>query len=350
MKLADTIAAGDVYFIAEMSANHGGDLERALAIVDAAADAGASCLKVQTYTADTLTLDCDNEYFRITGGLWDGMTLHDLYADASFPWEWHEPVMRRCEERDIDFLSTPFDETAVDFLEDLGVGAYKIASFELVHIPLIRRAAATGKTMIISTGMGSIDEISDAVCACRTVGNDDIVLLRCCSEYPADPADMNLASILDMAERFGCEVGFSDHSMGHAADVVAAVLGASVIEKHFCLDRATKTADSAFSMTPGEYADMVSAVRSARRSMGEPLYGPTVHEEGSLVFRRSVFACSDIRAGEPFTTDNIRIVRPAHGASPKHYDDLLGTLADRDYAFGEPVFFPSDGAALGGER
>lgn len=336
-RLKERLAAGEPYFIAEMSANHGGSLERALAIVDAAAESGADCLKVQTYTADTLTLDCENEWFTIKGGLWDGRTLHDLYSEGSFPWAWHETVRDRCAGLGMDFLSTPFDETAVDFLCGLGVDAIKIASFELTDTPLIGYAASKGRTMILSTGMGTAEEIADAVAACREAGNDDIVLLRCCSEYPATFADMDLASIPDMASRFGCPVGFSDHSMGHVADVAAAALGARVIEKHFCLTRDDPTPDSAFSMEPSEFRAMVGAVRDAVAAVGSPRYGAVGAQRESTVFRRSVFASADIAAGEPFSEGNVRIVRPGYGLAPKRYHELLGRPAKRAYAFGEPI-------------
>ena len=336
-KMRDRLALGRPYIIAEMSANHGNDLDVALRIVDAAADAGADCLKVQTYTADSLTLDCDKEWFKIRGGLWDGRRLYELYSEASLPYEWHIPIRDRCLERGMDFLSTPFDADAVDFLLDLGVDAFKIASFELVDIPLLEYAASKGKTMIVSTGMASVEDIQDAVDTIRRAGNDDIVLLRCCSEYPADPADMNLASIPDMAARFGCHVGFSDHSMGHTADVVAATLGARVIEKHFCLGREIETADSEFSMTPSEYRAMVGAVNAAVDAVGAPCYEPSPMEATSLVFRRSVFSCADIAVGEPFTVDNIRVVRPGYGAKPKYYKDMLGKPSDRSYGFGDPI-------------
>jgi len=335
--LKDKLVAGKPYFIAEMSANHGNDLEVALAIVEAAAKSGADCLKVQTYTADSLTLDCDNEWFQIKGGLWDGRKLYELYSEASLPYEWHAPIRERCMKLGMDFLSTPFDANAVDFLLDLGVDALKIASFELVDIPLLEYAASKGKTMIVSTGMASLEDIQDAVDAIRRMGNDDIVLLRCCSEYPANPADMNLASIPDMKERFGCHVGFSDHSMGHTADVVAAALGARVIEKHFCLNREIKTADSEFSMTPSEYGAMVEAVNAAVEAVGLPCYEPSDKEAASLVFRRSVFACADIAIGEEFTTDNVRVVRPGYGAKPKYYNDIIGSRSDRVYRFGDPI-------------
>lgn len=327
------------YFIAEMSANHGNDLNNALRIVEAAAAAGANCLKVQTYTADTLTLDCDSDIFRIKGGLWDGKLLHELYSDASFPWEWHEAVFARCKELGIDFLSTPFDETAVDFLDDLGVEAFKIASFELVDLPLIDYAASKQKLMILSTGMATLEEIEQAVDTVRRTGNDKICLLHCCSEYPADPASMDLATIPDLARRFGCPVGFSDHSMGHLADTVAASLGAHIIEKHFCLDREKKTADSEFSMTPDDYAKMVRAVKAAAAAIGSPRYHASEKEQENLVFRRSIFAVKSIRKGEMFTKSNIRIIRPGYGAKPKYYAALLGRTAEKDYEFGEPVVY-----------
>ena len=338
-RMSDKLAAGEVYFIAEMSANHGNDLDVALKIAEEAAKSGADCLKVQTYTADTLTLDCDNEHFTIKGGLWDGRRLYELYAEASFPWKWHEPVKARCEELGIDFLSTPFDASAVDFLCDLEVEAFKIASFELVDIPLLKYAASKGKPMIISTGMASLEEIEEAVRAVRNTGNDSIVLLRCCSEYPADPADMNLASIPDMKERFGCHIGFSDHSMGYAADIIAAALGARVIEKHFCLNRDIETADSAFSMTPSEFRAMVDAVNAAVAAVGQPCYEPSPKEMASMAFRRSVFACADITVGEHFTQNNIRVVRPGYGAKPKFYEDIVGSVSDRAYAFGDPIIW-----------
>lgn len=336
-RLKERLASGEPYFIAEMSANHGGSLERALGIVDAAAESGADCLKVQTYTADTLTLDCDNDWFRVRGGLWDGRTLHDLYSEGSFPWEWHAEVRDRCAGHGMDFLSTPFDETAVDFLCDLGVEAIKIASFELTDTPLIGYAASKGRTMVLSTGMGTVEEVGDALAACRSAGNGDVVLLRCTSEYPAEFADMALATIPDMAGRFGVPVGFSDHSMGHTADVAAAALGARVFEKHFCISRDVPTVDSAFSMEPAEFLEMTRAVRDAIAAVGEVSYGGSAGEDGSRAYRRSVFACADIVKGEEFTRGNVRIVRPGYGLAPKRYAELLGRPASRAYTFGEPI-------------
>ncbi|MEG2699055.1 MAG: pseudaminic acid synthase, partial [Ruthenibacterium sp.] len=254
---------GGVYVIAEMSANHAGKLENALEIVRQAKQAGADCLKIQTYTADTLTIDCDNEYFRIKGGLWDGYKLHDLYQDAYTPWEWQPEIKAECEKCGIDFLSTPFDQTATDFLEEMGSTMYKIASFELVDIPLIEYVAAKGKPMIISCGMGSIEEIQDAVEACRHVGNEQIILLKCCSEYPARFSDMRLANIPDMRLRFGVPIGLSDHSEGSIGAVVGVSLGACIVEKHVCLSHAIKNPDSAFSMEMQDFAKMVQDVHAA---------------------------------------------------------------------------------------
>lgn len=338
-RFSEKLRNDQVYFIAEMSANHGHDLDLALRTVDAAAEAGADCLKVQTYTADTMTLDSDKDCFLIKGGLWDGRRLYELYGEAAFPWEWHRAVKERCEVAGMDFLSTPFDKTAVDFLDELGVSAFKIASFECVDIPLIEYTAAKGKRMIISTGMASLEEIADAVEACHRSGNDDIVLLRCQSDYPADPTVMNLSSIQDMMDRFKVPIGFSDHSMGHIADVVAAVLGARVIEKHFCISRDIDSADAEFSMMPSEYKEMVEAVDTALLSLGEPDYGPSESEQGNLAFRRSVFACADIHQGERFTEGNTCIVRPAAGARPKDYRAILNSTADRDYVYGDPIIF-----------
>lgn len=336
MTLYEKLTSG-VYVIAEMSANHAGSLDNALEIVRAAKRAGADCLKIQTYTADTMTIDCDNEYFRIKGGLWDGYKLHDLYKEAGTPWEWHRAIQDECQKEGLDFLSTPFDNTAVDFLENLGVEFYKIASFELVDIPLIEYTASKGKPMVISCGMGTPEEIQDAVDACRRQGNDQIVLLKCCSEYPANYSDMNLATIPDMRERFGVSVGLSDHSMGAVGAVVGISLGACVVEKHFCLSRAIKNPDSAFSMEPQEFAAMVKDIRAAAQIRGRVSYERTVSEEASTVFRRSVFAVEDIAEGELFTKDNVRVIRPAHGLAPKHYGQLLQQSAKRNYCKGEPI-------------
>jgi len=335
MKLLERIQGGGIYTIAEMSANHAGKLENAYAIIKAAKQAGADCLKIQTYTADTLTLNCDNEYFQIHGGLWDGQTFYDLYQEACTPWDWQGAIKEACEKEGLDFLSTPFDFTAVDFLESLNVEAYKIASPELNDIPLIEYVASKGKPMLISTGMATQDEILAAVEACRAKGNEQVILLKCTSEYPAQFADMNLRLIPDMIRRFGVPVGLSDHSMGHLAPVTAVALGACVIEKHFCLDRAIKNPDSAFSMEPAEFARMVQAVNQAKSALGQPVYGLSKGESASI--RRSLFASRDIQAGEAFTRDNVRSVRPAYGLPPARYYDVLARKAACDIPFGTPL-------------
>lgn len=336
MNLKEKIKHG-VYFIAEMSANHAGNLETALKIVEAAKDSGADCLKLQTYTADTLTLNCNKDYFKVKGGLWDGMTLYELYKEASMPWDWQPIIKQKCEELGLDFLSTPFDNSAVDFLEDLGVEFYKIASYELTDIPLIEYVASHGKPIIMSCGMGTVDEITEALATCEKHNNKNVILLKCCSEYPANFEDMNLAVIPDMIERFGCPVGFSDHSMGYLADVVAVTLGACVIEKHFCLSRAIKNPDSEFSMEPAEFKAMVDAVNNAYRIKGKKTYERTNLEEHEAKRRRSIFAAKDIAAGERLSVDNMKIIRPGDGASPKFWSALLGKKAKHAIEFGEPI-------------
>jgi N-acetylneuraminate synthase/pseudaminic acid synthase len=326
-----------VYIIAEMSANHAGKLENALELVRMAKQVGADCLKIQTYTVDTLTIDCDNEYFRIKGGLWDGYKLYDLYKEAGTPWEWHEAIKQECEKEGVDFLSTPFDNTAVNFLEDLGVDYYKIASFELVDIPLIEYTASKGKPMIMSCGMGSEQEIQEALDACYRQNNRQVVLLKCCSEYPASYEDMNLLTIPDMAERFGVPVGLSDHSMGSIGAVVGVSLGARVVEKHFCLSRDIPNPDSAFSMEPQEFTDMVRDVRIAEKIRGKATYELTPKEQAQTHFRRSLFAVKDIAEGEIFTVKNVHSIRPSEGLPPKEYARVLGKKAKRKIAFGTPL-------------
>lgn len=336
-RLFDNIHKGKPYIIAEMSANHAGKLENALEIVRQASKAGADCVKIQTYTADTITIDCDNEYFQIHGGLWDGYKLYDLYTDAGTPWEWQEQIKMECEACGVDFLSTPFDNTAVDFLEQIGCEAYKIASFELVDIPLIKYTASKGKAMIISCGMGAEDEIQDAIDACHSVGNTQIVLLKCCSEYPAKWTDMHLANIPDMIRKFQIPVGLSDHSMGSLGAVVGVSLGACIIEKHICLSRKIKNPDSAFSMEIAEFADMVRDVHAACAIKGQVHYGPNPGEQDNLKFRRSLFAVKPIKAGEAFTKENIRSIRPSTGLPPKYYERVLTRRAAEDIAYGEPL-------------
>lgn len=336
MSIYEKLTTG-VYIIAEMSANHAGSLDNALEIVRAAKRSGADCLKIQTYTADTMTIDCDNEYFRIKGGLWDGYKLYDLYKEAGTPWEWHQTIKDECEKEGLDFLSTPFDRTATDFLEKLGVAFYKIASFELVDIPLIEYTAAKGKPMVISCGMGSPDEIQDAVGACRRQENNQIVLLKCCSEYPANYVHMNLATIPDMRERFGVPVGLSDHSMGSVGAVVGVSLGACVVEKHFCLSRKIKNPDSEFSMEPEGFAAMVKDIRAAAEIRGRISYELTESEKASTVFRRSIFAVKDIAEGEAFTAENVRVIRPSCGLQPKYMSKLLGQRSPRLIKKNSPI-------------
>lgn len=332
----DKINKGEVYVIAEMSANHGGKLETALQIVREAAKAGADCLKIQTYTADTLTIDCDNDYFQIHGGLWDGYKLYDLYQDAGTPYKWHKAIKDECEKCDMDFLSTPFDSTAVDFLDELGAEAFKIASFELVDIPLIEYAAAKGKPMIVSCGMGSPDEIQDAVDACKKMGNEQIVLLKCCSEYPANWEDMHLGNIPDMIKRYKVPVGLSDHSIGSLGAVVGVSLGACAVEKHVKLP-GIKSADSEFSMEMEDFAKMVQDVRNAKIIAKGPDYTLSPKEKGSTVFRRSLFAVEDIKIGEKITAVNVRSIRPGYGTKPKYLKDILGKTSTKDFRKGEPI-------------
>ncbi|MCL2819374.1 MAG: pseudaminic acid synthase [Oscillospiraceae bacterium] len=338
MPLVEKLKKG-VYIIAEMSANHAGDFENAIKIIHAAKEAGADCLKIQTYTADSLTIDCDNEYFQIKGGLWDGYNLYNLYKEAATPYSWQAEIKAECEKAGLDFLSTPFDENGADFLESLNVDVYKIASFELVHIPLIKHIARKGKPMMVSCGMGSIEEIDDAVDAMIGEGlsREKIVLLKCTSEYPANNKDMNLLTIPDMIKRFKCSAGLSDHTMGSVAPIAAVALGACVIEKHFCLSRAIKNPDSDFSMEPHEYAEMVKGIRAAEKMQGKVIYEPGETEKASLTFRRSIFSTKAIKKGEMFSSENIKVIRPGHGMKPKHYDNIIGKTAKNDIAYGEPL-------------
>ena len=325
------------YIIAEMSANHAGSLERAKEIIRKAKEAGADCIKIQTYTPDTITIDCDNEYFRIDEGTWKGDTLYSLYGKAYTPWEWQGELKEEADRTGIDFLSTPFDPTAVDFLEGIGISFYKIASFELTDIPLIKYTASKGKPLILSTGMATLSEIEEAVEAVRSTGNENFVLLKCSSAYPADPAGMHLSVIRDLADRFGVPAGLSDHSMGSFSAVCAVASGASVIEKHFCLGREIENPDASFSMTPEEFASMVKDVRKAEEALGTVAYGPSEQEKENLRFRRSLFAVRDIRKGEEFTKENIRSVRPSFGLPTKYTDEILGKKAAEDIPYGTPL-------------
>lgn len=327
------------FIIAEMSGNHNQSLERALEIVEAAAKAGAHALKIQTYTADTMTLDLDNPDFKIEDqeSLWKGNTLYQLYQQAYTPWEWHKPIFARARELGMIPFSTPFDETAVDFLEELDVPMYKIASFENNDIPLIKKVASTGKPVIISTGMATVAELDEAVRVAREAGCRDLVLLKCTSTYPASPENTNILTIPHMKDLFNCQVGLSDHTMGVGAAVASIALGATVIEKHFTLSRTDGGVDSAFSMEPDEMTALVVETERAWQALGEVKYGPTEKEKASLKFRRSIYVAKDIKTGEEFTQDNIRIIRPGYGLDPKYYDLILGKTAKQDIKKGTPL-------------
>lgn len=327
------------YLIAEMSGNHNQSLDRALAIVDAAADAGADAVKLQTYTADTMTLDIRAPGFVIDNpkSPWAGRQLHALYAEASTPWDWHAAIMIRAHQRGLHCFSTPFDDTAVDFLEALEVPAYKIASFELTDLALIRRVAATGKPLIVSTGMATLAEIDDAVRAARGAGCRELVLLKCTSTYPATPIDSNIRTIPAMREAFGTDVGLSDHSLGCGVAVASVALGATLIEKHFTLTRAEGGVDSAFSLEPAEFAQLRVETERAWQSLGQVNFEPTQAERGSTQFRRSLYIVKPVKAGDTLTRDNVRAIRPGFGLAPKHLEQLLGCRVVKDAAPGTPL-------------
>lgn len=327
------------YIIAEMSGNHAGSFERAMEIIRAAKETGADCIKIQTYTPDTMTIDCDNEYFHICGGTWDGENLYKLYQKAGTPWEWQADLMAEAKKIGLDFLSTPFDATSVDFLESLGVEFYKIASFELVDIPLIKYVASKGKPIIMSTGMGTYSEIDEAVNAIRSVGNNEIALLKCASAYPAITDEMNLLTMKDMSEAFNVPVGLSDHSMGSVGAVTAVALGAKIIEKHFCISRKIENPDCTFSMEPIEFEKMVRDIRQAETAIGTVAYGATEQEKDNVRFRRSIFVTGDIKKGEKLTAENIRIIRPGYGLAPKYYDEIIGRAVVTDISRGTPLTF-----------
>lgn len=327
------------FIIAEMSGNHNQSLERALEIVEAAAATGADAIKLQTYTADTLTLDVSDGDFFIEdkNSLWKGRSLYDLYQEAYTPWEWHEPIMKKAEELGVICFSTPFDDSAVSFLEDLNVPAYKIASFENNHLPLIRKAASTGKPMIISTGMASLAEMDEMVQTILDAGCNQFILLKCTSTYPASPKNSNVSTISHMRSLFNCEVGLSDHTMGIGASIAAVSHGATVIEKHFTLNRSDGGVDSAFSMEPREMKSLVVETERAWQSLGQVTYGPMEAEKSSSVFRRSLYIAKDMKKGEVMNNENLRIVRPGMGLSPKYYETLLGKKVNRDLKKGTAV-------------
>jgi pseudaminic acid synthase len=327
-----------VYVVAELSANHGQDFEQAVRLIHAAKQAGADAVKLQTYTPDTITISSQRECFRIAGGtLWDGRTLYDLYSEAYTPWEWQPKLMRVATDLGMDLFSTPFDETAVDFLESMNVPAYKLASFEIVDIPLIRKMAATGKPLIMSTGMASIEEIDEAVQAASQAGAEEIALLKCTSAYPASPDEMNLRTIPELGRRFGVPVGVSDHTMGVAVPVAAVALGACIVEKHLTLSRSLQGPDSAFSLEPEEFKAMVEAVRVTEKALGEVHFGASAHEQSSLRFRRSLFVVENMKRGEQFTPNNVRSIRPGNGLHTRYLPEVLGKRAACDIERGTPL-------------
>lgn len=327
------------FVIAEMSGNHNQSLDRALAIVDAAAESGAHAMKIQTFTADTMTLDLDEREFFVSDpdNLWKGTSLYKLYDQAHTPWEWHEPIFERCRKLGMLGFSTPFDESSVKFLETLDVPCYKIASFENTDLPLIRKVAATGKPLIISTGMASIEELAETVACARAAGCTELVLLKCTSTYPANPKESNLLTIPHMQSLFDCEIGLSDHTMGIGVAVASIILGASVVEKHFTLSRAEGGVDSVFSLEPHEFRALVFECDRAWQARGEVAYGPTEKERASLAYRRSLYITENVKKGEVLTERNLRAIRPGLGLAPKFFDQLLGKTINRDVSRGTPV-------------
>ncbi len=327
-----------VFIVAEMSANHLMDFDRAVAIMQAAKDAGADAVKIQTYTADTITLDCDDPCFQITQGtIWDGTTLHKLYQTAYTPWEWQPKLMKIAEEMGLEFFSSPFDFSAIDFLEEMHVPAYKIASFEINDIPFIRRIAKLGKPMIFATGIAKLGDIELAVNTCKEAGNEEIILLKCTSSYPAPYEDINLRTIPSMAQTFDCLAGLSDHSMGHAVADAAVALGARMVEKHLTLSRADGGADAAFSMEPEEFKIMVENIRKIEKALGQVTYELTPKQAREREHSRSLFVAKDMKAGEIFTPENLRSVRPACGLHTMHYEEILGKRITRDAKLGTPM-------------
>jgi pseudaminic acid synthase len=327
-----------IFVIAELSANHGHDINIAKKTIKAAKESGADAIKIQTYTADTLTIDCDNEYFKLDSGtIWDGRTLYDLYSEAYTPWEWQRELMDYANSLGLIFFSTPFDKTAVDFLEELNVPLYKVASFEIMDIPLIEYIASKGKPVIISTGVATLSDIEEAVNACKRMGNDQIILLKCTSSYPAKIEDANLNTIPNMKETFGVEVGLSDHTLGITVPIVSIALGARVIEKHFILDKSIGGPDASFSLEPNEFKQMVEAVRDAEKALGKVDYSMNEKKKNSRIFGRSLFVVKDIKAGETFTEENVRSIRPSYGLAPKYFNEIINRKATTDIARGTPL-------------
>jgi len=340
IRIGDRLISEDspVFIVAEMSANHNMDFDRAVRILQAAKDAGADAVKIQTYTADTITLDCDAPCFQITQGtLWDGTTLHKLYESAYTPWEWQHELKRIAEEMGLVFFSSPFDLTSVDFLEEMGVPAYKVASFEITDIPLIRKIAQKGKPIIMATGIAHLSDIELALRTCREAGNEDVILLKCTSAYPTPYEDVNLRTIPSIGEIFGCLPGLSDHTMGSAVAGAGVALGARVVEKHLTLRRADGGADSAFSMEPEEFAEMVDQIRKIELALGKVTYDLTPMQEKEREHSRSLFIAKDMKAGDVFTPENLRSVRPANGLHTMYYEELLGKRIAKDATMGTPM-------------
>jgi N-acetylneuraminate synthase len=327
-----------VYVIAEMSANHNQDFDQAVKVIKAAKGAGADAVKLQTYTPDTITIDCDKEYFRIgEGTIWEGRSLYSLYGEAYTPWNWQPRLKEIASDLGLDLFSTPFDETAVDFLEEIDVLVYKIASFELVDLPLITEIAQTGKPIIMSTGMATLAEIDEAVSVIRKAGNDQLALLKCTSAYPALPEDMNLRTIAHLAQSFDVPAGLSDHTLGIAVSVAAVALGACIVERHFTLSRDEPGPDSAFSLEPQEFEAMVDAIRVTEKALGSICYEVTESQVASRAFRRSLFVVQDVKAGEQFTTENVRSIRPGYGLHTRYLSQVLGRYAAMDIERGTPL-------------
>lgn len=346
-----TIGPGHpAYIIAELSANHHQSFDQAVAVVRAAKDAGADALKLQTYTPDTITIDSDKPPFIVQGTIWQNRKLHDLYAEAYTPWEWQPKLKEIAAELGLDLFSSAFDATSVEFLQEMDMPAYKIASFENVDIPLLRTVARVGKPVIMSTGMATLAEIEEAVAALRSAGAHDIALLKCTSAYPAPPEEANLLTIRDLVHRFGVPVGLSDHTMGVSVPVVAVSLGACIIEKHLTLSRSDSGPDSVFSLEPQEFAEMVRAVRTAETALGEARYGPSERELPSLAFRRSLFVVRDMEAGEKFTPETIRSIRPGHGLHTRYYDEIIGAAAAKPIERGTPMSWDLVAGAHPAER
>lgn len=339
ISIADRIISANQppYVIAELSANHNGKLETALCIIEEAKKTGADAVKLQTYTPDTITLNCNDENFRVQGGLWNGRTLYDLYQEAHMPWEWHKPLFAHARKLGITIFSSPFDNSAVDLLEDLNTPAYKIASFEAVDLPLIKYVASTGKPMIISTGMADAEEIQEAISAAREGGCKELAILHCVSGYPAPAADYNLRTIPDMIERFGLVTGLSDHTLDNTTALASVALGASIIEKHFTLDRNGGGPDDSFSLEPAELAALCQGVRTAWDALGRVDYGRKSSEQGNIKFRRSLYFVKNLKAGDIITSDAVRSVRPGFGLAPKYLDQVIGKIVRHDVSINTPV-------------